>query len=308
MQTQDIPVLLIIFNRPQKVRALITALGAVQPKKIYIVADGPRPHVETDIQSTKAAREAALDIPWECEVHTKFLDKNLRSRHNAVEYSAVYGLDWFFSENEMGIVLEDDCIPNPSFFTFTAELLEKYKDDTRVMHISGNNFQDGHVRGDASYYFSLYTHSWGWATWARAWNTFHPAVADMEAFVAENRIASLPLSKAAQKFWLKSYSSQRHWDSLWQYTIWHAGGMSILPNKNLVTNIGFGKDATNTKDAGPLSNMMTEAITKIVHPSSKTIHRAADDYTFMHLYYRSFLKRVTGKIIAILKICLKSKT
>jgi hypothetical protein len=292
MDPQDIPVLLIIFNRPSKVRQLITALGEVRPKKIYIVADGPRSHVESDKRTTNAARKAALDIPWECEVHTEFLDENLRSRYNAVEYSAVHGLDWFFEENELGIILEDDCIPNISFFTFCAELLEKYKDSERVMHISGNNFQDGRIRGDGSYYYSLYSHTWGWATWRRAWNQFHPAIADMPNFSAEKRITAFPISKPAQKFWSKSYTSQRHWDSLWQYTVWHQNGICILPNKNLVTNIGFDHEATNTKEDSFLSNLPTDIITTLTHPSSSNIDAEADEYTFRRIFYRPYYKRV----------------
>jgi hypothetical protein len=302
MQPKDIPVLIIIFNRPDKVRQLITALGAVQPKKIYVVADGPRENITSDIKTTTAAREAAIDIPWECEVHTKFLDENLRSRYKAVEYSAVFGLDWFFEENEMGIILEDDCIPDPTFFTFCADLLERYKEDKRIMHISGSVFQDNIVRGEASYYFSHFTNVWGWATWARAWNRFHPAVADMDTFLNEKRLDAFPLSKKARRFGKKSYQSQKHWDSLWQYTILHENGLSITPNQNLVTNIGFGAGSTNTlSENHPLANMSTRAISTIIHPSKIQVDAEADAYHFKKVFFVPLYKRVYLKLLKVMR-------
>jgi len=302
MQPNDIPVLMIIFNRPEKVRQLVATLGAVQPKKIYILADGPRKDVVSDIKTTAAARTAAVDIPWECEVHTKFLDENLRSRYKAVEYSAVCGLDWFFEENEMGIILEDDCIPDPSFFTFCAELLEKYKDDERIMHISGNNFQDDQIYGDGSYYFSHFTGVWGWATWKRAWRHFHPAVENMDAFFAQKRLDAFPLSKKAKRFGTKSYKSQGHWDSLWQYTILYMNGLNITPNKNLVSNIGFGAGATNTTgEDHSLANVPAESITDIVHPSTIEANSAADDYYFEKVFFTPMTTRIRLKATSILK-------
>ena len=305
---QDIPILLIVFNRPEKVKRLIEELSVLQPKTIYIVADGPRPHVPSDVETTAATRAAAVDIPWECDVHTNFLEENLRSRYNATEYSAVFGLDWFFKENEMGIILEDDCVPDQSFFTFCAQLLEKYKDDPKVMHISGNNFQDGTVRGDGSYYFSHFTSVWGWATWRRAWQQFHPAVADMDTFFAENRLANFPIPEKAKRFATKSYKSQKHWDSLWQYTILYANGLNITPNTNLVSNIGFGLGATNTKnDTHPLSNIPREAIGSIVHPTQTTADVEADEYYFHKVYFTPLAKRIVLKVVKIFNSLTKEK-
>jgi len=301
MEQLNTPVLLIIFNRPEKVRRLIESLASVKPRKIYIVADGPRISVESDKEKCNEAREVAVNIPWDCEIHTKFFDENLRSRHKAVDYTVVAGLDWFFSENEFGIVLEDDCIPNITFYKFCEELLKKYKDNTKIMHISGNNFQNGIQRGAASYYFSFYTHSWGWATWKRAWNQFHPAVEDMGNYDAEKRVELLTLSKAAKKFWMKSYRTKRHWDSLWQYTVWHENGLSILPNQNLVSNIGFDEEATNTRHDTHFSNMSTSSLEKIIHPATINANESADEYTFKTVFYTPIYKRVWIRLRNLIK-------
>jgi hypothetical protein len=201
----------------------------------------------------------------------------------------------------MGIIFEDDCIPDPTFFTFCAELLERYKDDTRIMHISGNNFQNGSTRGDGSYYFSHYSHSWGWATWSRAWNQYHEAVANFATYDNTGRIHELPFSSAAKKFWLKVLRNTAIWDSRWLYTTWYARGLCIIPNQNLVSNIGFGADATHTIDETSQSNVPNVPMTTIVHPSTITVSKEADDYTFRTTIYISPWQRLRVKVRGIMK-------
>jgi len=287
----ETPVLLLIFNRPRKTQYLIDALEKVRPKHIFIMADGPRKTVLTDQQDCKSARDIATHIPWECEVHTNFLEDNI-----GCDQAVPLGIDWFFENVEEGIILEDDCIPDPTFFSFCEELLEHYRSNKRVMHISGNNFQNGQTYGDGSYYFSLYSHSWGWATWKRAWTKFHPAVSNLVNYKKENRVATLPLSAPAQKFWMKQYLYRQNWDSLWQYTIWYENGASILPNKNLVTNIGFDNEATHTRHDDTLANLHANAIAEIHHPSSLEINKEADNNIFDKIFHVSFLKKVFFRI------------
>jgi len=299
MTNYNTPILLVIFNRPDKVRELVKALAKIQPRNIYITADGPRLHVPTDISRCAEARAVALEIPWKCEVQTKFSDINRGCRYGVTD-----AIDWFFEQVESGIILEDDCIPNISFFNFCSTLLEKYKNDAQVMRISGNNFQDGTARGEGSYYFSKYTHSWGWATWKRAWNKYKPALERFNEFDKNNQINTLPLSKAAKKFWIKNFrqtiKGDDSWDSLWLYTVWLNGGLSIIPNKNLVSNIGFGEDATHTKNITHSSNLNTEALDNLIYPKEKYSDYEADEYTFKTLFYRSILRRIFTKISAII--------
>jgi len=296
MTPADVPVLLIPFRRPDKIKRLIEALALVQPKHIYILGDGPRPDNPKEAVLVAEARRIATDISWPCTIHTHFKETNVGLTPNVVE-----GIDWFFSQVEMGIIFEDDCIPDPSFFTFCAELLERYKDDTRIMHISGNNFQNGVTHGDGSYYFSHYSHNWGWATWRRAWNHYHTAVAHFAEYDRTGRINELPLSSRAKKFWMKLLRNTAIWDSRWLYTIWYMRGVCILPNQNLVSNIGFDAEATHTTEISALANIENKPLTKIIHPSSTSIATAADEHTFQTFFYVPLWKRVTLKTRAIIK-------
>jgi len=214
--------------------------------------------------------------------------------------NVVEGIDWFFSQVPMGIIFEDDCIPDPTFFTFCAELLMKYQDDERIMHISGNNFQNGQVRGDGSYYFSHYSHSWGWATWRRAWTQYHGSVANFETYYREDCIHELTLSPRAKKFWLKVLRNTAIWDSRWLYTTWYARGLSILPNQNLVSNIGFGSDATHTKEYTAQMNLKNTPLTSITHPNKIEVNTQADEYTFQTMFYLPLWRRCIYKIRAII--------
>jgi hypothetical protein len=202
---------------------------------------------------------------------------------------------------EAGIIFEDDCIPDPSFFSFCSELLERYKDDNRIMHISGNNFQDGVKHGDGSYYFSHYSHSWGWATWRRAWSQYHEAVANFPEYDRTGRINELPFSRTAKKFWIKLLRNTAIWDSRWLYTTWYGRGLCILPNQNLVSNIGFGADATHTTEVTAQANLENKPLTTIIHPSHIRVSTEADDHTFQTMFYVPLWRRIRGKFNGIIK-------
>ena len=161
------PVLLIIFNRPDTTARVFEAIRAARPTELYIAADAPRENRSEDKRLCEEAKKITEKIDWPCEVHRLYQEKNLGCKRGPIA-----SITWFFENVEAGIILEDDCVPHPSFFAFCSELLEKYADDKRIMHVSGNNFQFGKMRGDASYFFSEYTLSWGWATWRRAWQRF----------------------------------------------------------------------------------------------------------------------------------------
>lgn len=296
MNPADVPVLLIPFRRPDKIKRLIEALALVKPKHIYILADGPRPNNPTEAALCAEARRIATDIPWECEIKTRFKDTNVGLTPNVVD-----GIDWFFSHVEAGIIFEDDCVPDPTFFTFCAELLERYKDDPEIMHISGNNFQAGKRHGDGSYYFSHYSHSWGWATWRRAWSQYHDAVAHFPEYDAAGRINELPFSRQAKRYWIKLLRNKAHWDGWWLYTTWYCRGLCILPNQNLVSNQGFGVDATHTTEVTDQANLATVPLTTIIHPSNRAVAVAADDYTFEAMFYVPIHEKIRLKLRAILK-------
>jgi hypothetical protein len=161
------PILFLIFNRPDTTDKVFEKIREIQPRQLFISADGPRPDRKDEREKCEEARKVIQKIDWKCELKTNFSEKNLGCR---VGVSS--GIDWFFSQVSKGIILEDDCLPDASFFNFCKVLLEYYRNDERIMHIGGINVQDGRMRGTASYYFSKISHIWGWATWKRAWEKY----------------------------------------------------------------------------------------------------------------------------------------
>jgi hypothetical protein len=245
------PVLLLIHARPETTEKVLASLRSARPRHLYVAADGPREGVEGEAQRCEEARRMATSADWGCNVHTLF-----RSEHLGLEPAVTAALNWFFNEVPEGIVLEDDCFPSRSFYFFCQDLLDSYRNTPIVMHISGNNFQYGRRRGGASYYFSRYALVWGWATWRRAWDQFR---ADQSEF---GQLAPT-------------------WDAQWQKTLERHGGLAIVPNVNLVSNIGFGHDASHTRTLERYSFLPAMEIDlPLVHPEHLAVNRKADVFTY----------------------------
>lgn len=255
----DVPVALILFNRPDATARVFQAIRAARPRRLFLVADGPRDAAEAAL--TGAARRAAGPVDWPCDVRTRFAEVNLGCRQNV---SA--GLDWVFEQCESAIVLEDDCLPHPSFFPFCAELLARYRDDERVAMISGDNFHFGRRVTDDSYYFSYMNHIWGWASWRRSWRRFDPTMQAwgelretewLERHLDFPRLAET-MRKNFDRVWRGEVDT---WDSQWTFACWQAEALTVLPAVNLVSNIGFGPGATHTRSAGsPLAGLPVETM------------------------------------------------
>lgn len=242
------PILLLIFNRPDNVIKVVNALRKIKPKTIYLAADGPRKNASSDKAKCALARKTALDqIDWPCTVHKLFRKSNLGCK-NAV----VGALDWFFRHVEQGIILEDDCIPNISFFSFCEELLEKYKSNTSIHTISGNNFHAQNNFVADSYYFSAIPQVWGWATWRRVWILYDKNISDWPKRKTTTWIKKVTGNYIISKYWSYIFDRMyRHeidtWDYQLVYLCFTYSGLNIIPSVNLVTNIGYGIDATHTK-------------------------------------------------------------
>ncbi len=279
------PILFIVFNRPDPTSRVFEAIRRIQPSKLFVAADGPRKGHADDETACALTREVIrAGVDWDCEVRTLYRDRNLGCR--AAVSSAI---GWFFDQVERGIVLEDDCLPDPTFFPFCETLLARYDSDPRVMHISGNNFQFGRKRGSASYYCSVYPHIWGWASWRRAWNCYDLAMRGFPEFARADAIRKITSNSSQEKYWLKLFQQAYEgaidtWDYQWTFTVWSHGGLSILPNVNLVSNIGFDENATHTKVASALGNLPVGALAEIVHPSELQIDREADRFTFDQIF------------------------
>lgn len=288
----DTPILFIIFNRPDTTQEVFNAIRAIKPKKLYVTADGARKGNQNDLINCPKTREI-INIDWDCDLKTLYRDENLGCR-NAVSDA----ITWFFNQEEKGIILEDDCLPDLSFFPFCEELLEKYKDNEQIMLISGDNFQNSKKQGDSSYYFSRYNHIWGWASWRKVWEHYD---VDMKTF-PENKekgfLNDIFSNKKARNYWLTRFEKAHRgeintWDYQWTYSIFSRNGISILPNENLISNIGFGNQSTHTaKMNNKMANLPLGSITfPLTHPSEIKINMQADDYTFKTIFSPSLYKK-----------------
>jgi hypothetical protein len=243
------PVLFLIFNRPETTDRVFAAIRNARPQKLYIAADGPRAGVNEDILLCKQTRSIRNQIDWECEVKTLFRDENLGSK-----FSMISALDWFFENEEEGIILEDDCLPGNEFFRFCSTLLDHYRNDHRIMHIGGTNLQFGQKRGEASYYFSAIASIWGWASWKRVWKLCDHSMKKFPEFEEEDLMVNIFQDRKTAD-WITAMARHVYenkviaWDYPMAFSIAINNGLCITPNTNLVSNIGFGENASHTKDA-----------------------------------------------------------
>lgn len=289
----DTPILFLIFNRPDTTFTVFEAIRNAQPKKLYIAADGPRAGNENDRLKSIQTR-AIINVDWNCEVKFLYRTENLGCKKAVSE-----GISWFFENEEQGIILEDDCLPHPSFFSYCEHLLEYYKTEEKVMLISGDNFQNGKLRGNGSYYFSQFSHIWGWASWRRAWKHYDVDMNSFPEFVEQNQIATIFNQPRAQRYWLKKLEKTYQkgvntWDYQWTYAIWKQNGVTILPNVNLISNIGFqtGGTHTNVMDNDMANLPVKEILFPLIHPKDIIPDILADEYTFKKLFKKSLLKKL----------------
>jgi len=276
----NVPVLYLVFNRPDHTRETFKALSKIKPAFLFIAADGPREGNERDVQSCAEVRKIVSDITWPCEVKTLYREKNLGTK-----YAVSSAIDWFFTNVEEGIILEDDCIPHPDFYSFVAAMLEKYRSMPRIMHINGTNLLKGKriVKG-SSYYFSNFCHPWGWATWKRAWKLNDIAMKDFPEYPKEKLLAALKDDPFVMDYWYNYLSlayqdKTKSWDYQWFFAFWKSNGLSISPAMNLVTNIGFDENGTNTfSNLNRFSKMKVYPMPKITDPVAMDVSHEADRY------------------------------
>lgn len=297
------PILFLIFNRPEVTRQVFEAIRKARPSKLYIAADGPRQNKTGEHKRCHSVLEIVSKVDWPCEVNRLIRTENL-----GCKVAVSSAIDWFFSQEAEGIILEDDCLPSPSFFMFCDELLEKYRDDDRVGMISGSNFQGGIWRGIGDYYFSRFCHIWGWATWARAWDKYDVNVARWPALKSEDWLDSLGFKGSEKLHWLKAFNkvhekTQDTWDYQWVMACWLNSMLAVTPNINLIRNIGFGKDATHTISSSVYADRPTGTIKfPLRHPLSVQAEPEADDYSSKHIFTDSILRRIFRKILGILGV------
>jgi len=276
------PVAFIIFNRPERTAEVFSAIRVARPPQLFVIADGPRPHVQSDAAKCAAARAMIENVDWPCQVVRRFSDENIGLRRNVSE-----GLDWVFGQTERGIILEDDCLPDPSFFLFCQELLERYAQDRHVGMIGGTNLDPARnvPSGSDSYYFSSFCHIWGWATWRRAWQLCDHEMKDWPELRRTDWLKNKCESATAENFWRRHFDDSygqkvgglNTWDVPWSFSCWRHDMMSIVPRTNLVANIGFGADAAHTKSTTRAAKLPTTPMPfPLRHPKEKMVNAVAD--------------------------------
>ena len=286
------PVAFIIFNRPDTTKRVFAEIAKARPPKLLVIADGPRADRPDDAEKCAAARAIIDGVDWDCEVLTNYSDVNLGCKRRVSS-----GLDWVFDTVDEAIILEDDCLPHPTFFRFCEEMLEKYRDDERIAMISGDNFQFGRKRTEYSYYFSRYTHIWGWASWRRAWRNYDVDMKRWHEIRDSGWLEDLLGSKVSYLYWKYIFENVYNgkidtWDYQWIFSCWIQGELTVIPNVNLVSNIGFSLEAVHTTEKNKFSEMKTESMLfPISHPSYMLRDSVADSITEKQVY--------SGKILSL---------
>lgn len=261
------PVAFIIFNRPYTTEKVFEVIRQAKPPMLLVVADGPRTDRPGEAQKCAAARAIIERIDWKCEVLKNYSDINLGCRERVSS-----GLNWVFNTVEEAIILEDDCLPHPTFFRFCEELLDYYRNDKRIMSISGDNSRVVPVRTEYSYYFSRLNPVWGWATWQRAWQ-YYDVIKLWPMIRDGNWHRDILRNKRGVKYWENIFQSVYDgkidsWAYQWTLACWIQNGLNIVSNVNLVANIGFNAEGTHTKDRNdPRANSPVEALSfPLRHP------------------------------------------
>ena len=282
MKQEDVPVLVLGFNRPTLVIDLFKSLARVQPKKIYFAVDGPRYENQTDRELVKKVQDSLSVIDWKCEVYTLFRERNL-----GLKKAVIDAIDWIFENEEVAIILEDDCLPIEEFFQFCAEVLEKYRHNSKVMQISGNSFVPVSDLNCDRYYFSTLNDIWGWATWKRSWELFEREVPDHNSPELRKKLNEyFPKKEIAR--WFTRYiaeakaSDSQVWSTQWTLTLINNHGYSLVPQTNLVRNVGFSGDATHMTDEAfqIYDEFKPRGILSQISPTDISVNRELDIQRF----------------------------
>lgn len=273
-------VLFLVFNRLDTTKQVFEAIRQAKPPRLYVAADGARASKEGEADKAQAVRDYIMqNIDWECDVKTLFRDQNL-----GCKYAVSGGINWFFKHEEKGIILEDDCLPNFSFFKFCEKMLLKYDRNKNIMHINGLNWQNVSETDASSYFFSKYPGIWGWATWKDRWDLYNINMPGLDYYIDNNRIYEITSNKVERFYHIMTFKRARYidtWDHQWKYCVFKHNGLCVIPNKNLIKNIGIGEEATHTRSTKQelLTSVQKELHFPLSHPENIITDELADRKT-----------------------------
>jgi hypothetical protein len=284
-----LPVLILAYKRYDLLEQIFNSLRKYKPKDLFIAVDGPKGL--QDVEACTRVKAYVLDlIDWDCTLHTLFRSENL-----GCGKAVSSAIDWFFEHVEEGIILEEDCLPALDFYSYCERMLEMYRDELNVKHISGCNFVGG-LNSKSSFGFSKFASIWGWATWKRAWKEYQFELPFKELIEFKERILPFCSNDFNQLFfWTKGYEhsctmAYDSWDFQWQISIWLHKGVCIYPTRNLIKNIGFHQDALHTKNiSSPLANLPLESFSaKGLKKQVIVLDREFDDFIFYYVHKELF--------------------
>lgn len=295
-------VLLISFNRLDYVIKVFEQIKKAKPPRLYLASDGPRAHVENDKAKIEEVRNWLLNnIDWDCEVKTRFLEVN----SGGCAYGVSGAVTWFFENEKDGIILEDDCVPSQSFFKYCEELLDKYKDEKKVWHITGYGYYQN-TKAKETYYFAKIQHCWGWASWADRWKYYSLDLKGYQSNIVKLLSDRWEVQKVLKNTFEGLYNAEYKdtWDWQWTFIIGAHDGYCINPYKNLVSNIGSegGDHYKGETDSTNSLNTKTYEIEDIVHPVSIKYNWKAINFIYENHYnirHKTFLNRILPKIFSI---------
>ncbi len=299
MQTEafQTPVALFLFRRPDTTRRVFEIIASVRPAKLLLIADGPRPDKDGEAEACRQVRDIVAHVNWPCEVSTNFAESNLGCQDRLIS-----GLNWVFSLVEEAIILEDDCLPDPTFFPFCQQLLERYREDSRVAAISGTNLVGEPPNVKDSYFFSQLGGNWGWATWRSEWERYDRHIADWPELRMQNMLVEVFDDPRTVAYWTRIFDTMyandgpSAWDYQWLYAHLKNNALTIIPRANLVTNIGFGAGATHTNAVDPRLTPPAVAMQFPLHHPLSFVPLRSLDRRFQDLLSVSFPHRVAAKI------------
>lgn len=305
MNRKSKPVLIICFNRPDNVEILINALRLYKPEKIYISQDAPRLEKENDQYLCDQVREKFKLIDWTSDVSIRLHKKNQGCRNGVLT-----AIDWLFEENESGIILEDDCVPQNGFFEFINFCLVEYAEEKKVAGITGTNIL-GSYPFNYSHGFSFYGHVWGWGTWKDRWEDFRStSKMEIESYLKGSKFKKLKIYNIFLGLrWRRNFALEKRgeisaWDIDWMIYKWRSGLLTIVPEKNLIINNGFGDNATNTKKQ---TNSRSQAVQKIEGGSPNKLVKQCPEgnIEFDFLVHKEFNSDLKSFVTSIIKKILR---
>lgn len=299
------PVVFIVFNRPDLTAKIFSEIAKAKPAKLLLISDGARKGRVGEAEKVAATRAIIKRVNWNCEVLTNFSDVNLGCKKRISS-----GIDWVFENVQEAIILEDDCLPSISFFQFCDEMLEKYREEKSIGMIGGVNFQMPQTNQSSSYYFSKYTHIWGWATWRDRWVNYYDVDLKLWPQIKKSNSLKSILGRIGEyRFWSKIFDRVHGnkidtWDYQWLFTNWISCRINILPSINLISNIGFGRDdATHTKGISEDADLPRgEILFPLTHPQIMEVNHIADTYSDTRCFRTPLHKRLIKKGLYFLQL------